>query len=125
MHPASMQHQAGKSPADFSAEQAPHWSPGSEACRGDRRTNIFQAGGPAGHVLSAGFHVIADVKLQIATAALDPRTTCPACGPAWKLLHGGHGPMRLIDLDDVLPDPWRVQREQAQREHLETDPYRR
>ena len=23
-------------------------------------------------------------------------------------LHGGHGPMRLIDLDDVLPDPWRV-----------------
>jgi hypothetical protein len=27
---------------------------------------------------------------QIATAALDPRTTCPACGPAWRPLHGGH-----------------------------------
>jgi hypothetical protein len=48
--------------------------------------------------------------LQIATAALDPRLTCPACGPAWMPLHGGSGPIRLIDLDDVLPDPWRVAR---------------
>jgi hypothetical protein len=65
--------------------------------------------------------------LQIATAALDPRVTCPACGPAWMPLHGGHGPMRLIDLADVLPDPWRAEREQyerepREREHHETDP---
>jgi hypothetical protein len=54
--------------------------------------------------------------VQIATAALDPRVTCPACGPAWMPLHGGHGPMRLIELDDVLPDPWRVARAQDERE---------
>jgi len=28
----------------------------------------------------------------------------------------GHGPMRLIDLGDVLPDPWRIAREQEARE---------
>jgi len=59
----------------------------------------------------------ASLDLQIATAALDPRVTCPACGPAWMPLHGGHGPMRLIDLADVLPDPWRLAREQEEREH--------
>ncbi len=60
--------------------------------------------------------------LQIATAALDPSVTCPACGPAWMPLHGGHGPMRLIGLDDVLPDPWRAARaedERREREHRE------
>ena len=66
--------------------------------------------------------------LQIATAALDPSVTCPACGPAWMPLHGGHGPMRLIDLDDVLPDPWRVAREQDESKHRkqerdDLDPY--
>jgi hypothetical protein len=55
---------------------------------------------------------MASLHLQVATAALDPRGTCPACGPAWMPLHGGHPPMRLIDLADVLPDPWRVGREQ-------------
>src|SRR5487761_1297539 len=34
----------------------------------------------------------ASLDLQIATAALDPRVTCPACGPAWMPLHGGHAP---------------------------------
>jgi len=56
--------------------------------------------------------------LQIATAALDPRLTCPA-GPVWMTLHGGHGPMRLIDLDNVLPDPWRVARTHDERERRE------
>jgi hypothetical protein len=54
--------------------------------------------------------------LQIATAALDPRVTCPACTRAWMPLHGGHGPMRLIDLGDVLPDPWQAARENAERQ---------
>lgn len=57
--------------------------------------------------------------LQIATAALDPSITCPACGPAWMPLHGGHGPMRLIGLDDVLPDPWRVARAEDERRERE------
>jgi hypothetical protein len=61
----------------------------------------------------------ASLDLQVATAALDPRATCPACGPAWMPLHGRHGPMRLIDLGDVLPDPWRTEREQHQRERRE------
>jgi DNA-binding CsgD family transcriptional regulator len=42
--------------------------------------------------------------LQIATAALDPRATCPACEATWMPLHGGHPPMQLIGLADVLPD---------------------
>ena len=54
--------------------------------------------------------------LQIATAALDPAVTCPACEPAWMTLHGGHGPMRLIDLDTVLPDPWRQARAREEQE---------
>lgn len=53
--------------------------------------------------------------LQIATAAIDPRLTCPA-GPVWMPLRGGHGQMRLIDLGTVLPDPWRLAREQDERE---------
>jgi hypothetical protein len=57
--------------------------------------------------------------LQIATAALDPRVTCPACETTWMPLHGGHAPMRLIDLADVLPDPWRLAREQEERERRE------
>ena len=56
--------------------------------------------------------------LQIATAAIKPRVTCPA-GRVWMPLHGGHGPMRLIDLDDVLPDPWRTARQQDERERRE------
>ncbi len=57
--------------------------------------------------------------LQIATAALDPALTCPACGPAWMPLHGGHRPMRLIGLDDVLPDPWRTARAEDERRERE------
>jgi hypothetical protein len=34
-------------------------------------------------------------------------------------LHGGHGPMRLIDLDNVLPDPWRVARAEDERHERE------
>jgi hypothetical protein len=56
------------------------------------------------------------LSLQIATAALDPRVTCPACGSAWMTLHGGREPMRLIDLADVLPDPWKAARAQEERE---------
>jgi hypothetical protein len=33
-------------------------------------------------------------------------------------LHGGHGPMRLIDLADV-PDLWKAAREQQERERRE------
>ena len=53
----------------------------------------------------------ASLSLQIATAAPDPRVTSPACGPAWMPLHDGHEPMRLIDLADVLPAPWKAARE--------------
>ena len=54
--------------------------------------------------------------LRIATAALDPRLTSPA-GPAWLPLSGHTGgPVRLIDLDLVLPDPWQDYREQRARE---------
>jgi hypothetical protein len=44
-------------------------------------------------------------KLRIATAALDPRATCPA-GPVWLPLGEASGPVRLIDLAALLPDPW-------------------
>ena len=40
-------------------------------------------------------------------------------------LHGGHGPMRLIDLDTVLPDPWRTARaedERKRRDQHQHDP---
>ncbi len=62
---------------------------------------------------------VASRDLKVATAALDPRVTCPACGPTWMPLQGGHRPMRLIDLGDVLPDPWRVERQQSERERRE------
>jgi hypothetical protein len=41
------------------------------------------------------------------------------------LLHGGHDPMRLIDLTDVLPDPWRLAHDQHKRQRREMDPERR
>jgi hypothetical protein len=59
--------------------------------------------------------------LQIATAALDPQVTCPA-GPVWMPLRGWAGrPMRLIELDAVLPDPWRQARERDERERRQRD----
>jgi hypothetical protein len=63
----------------------------------------------------------ASLDLQIATAALDPRTTCPACETTWMPLHGRHHPMRLIDLSDALPDPWRTEREQHEHERRELE----
>jgi len=60
--------------------------------------------------------------LQIATAALDPRATCPVCATTWMPLHGGHPPMRLIDLADVLHDPWRTQRGHDGQHQHELDP---
>jgi DNA-binding CsgD family transcriptional regulator len=64
----------------------------------------------------------ASLYLQVATAALDPRVTCPACNPVWLPLHGGYAPMRLIDLDDVLPDPWRTEPEHHEQDQHELDP---
>jgi hypothetical protein len=64
----------------------------------------------------------ASLDLQIATVALDPRVICPACGPAWMPLHGGHAPMRLIDLGGVLPDPWRTEPEHDEQDPHELDP---
>jgi len=59
--------------------------------------------------------------LQIATAAFDPAVTCPA-GPVWMPLRGWAGrPMRLIELDQVLPDPWRQARERDERERQERE----
>ena len=62
----------------------------------------------------------ASLDLHIATAALDPRATCPACAAAWMPRHGGHPPMRLIDLGNVLPDPWRTEREYDELDPAET-----
>jgi DNA-binding CsgD family transcriptional regulator len=67
----------------------------------------------------------ASLDLQIATAALDPHLTCPACQTTWMPLHGRHPPMRLIDLSDALPDPWRTEREQHKHERRELDQERR
>jgi hypothetical protein len=53
--------------------------------------------------------------LRIATAALDPRLTCPA-GPAWMPLHATGHPVALIDLETAMPDPMQPGREQDQRE---------
>lgn len=36
-------------------------------------------------------------------------------------LLGGHRPMRLIDLDDVLPDPWRTAHTQDEQERHERE----
>jgi hypothetical protein len=54
-------------------------------------------------------------KLRIATAAIDPRTTCPA-GPVWLPLGEASGPVRLIDLAAVLPDPWQGYRDERARQ---------
>jgi Replication-relaxation len=51
-------------------------------------------------------------KLRIATAAIDPRATCPA-GPVWLPLGQASGQVRLIDLETVLPDPWQAVRDRA------------
>ena len=64
----------------------------------------------------------ASQALHIATAALDPSATCPACGPTWMPLHGGYGPMRLVDLGDVLPALWRIEREHDEQDQHELDP---
>jgi hypothetical protein len=54
--------------------------------------------------------------VRIATAALDPRVTCPA-GPVWLPLAGRTGgQVRLIDLDAAVPDPWRRYRLDRARE---------
>lgn len=54
--------------------------------------------------------------VRIATAALDPRLTCPA-DRAWLPLAGGTGgPVKLIDLDTVIPDPWQDYRDQRARQ---------
>lgn len=34
---------------------------------------------------------------------------------------GGHAPMRLIDLGDVLPDPWRTEPEHDEQDQHELD----
>jgi hypothetical protein len=46
--------------------------------------------------------------LRIATAAIDPRVTCPA-GPVWQPL-GAPGQVRLAGLA-ALPDPWQAYRD--------------
>jgi hypothetical protein len=38
------------------------------------------------------------LSLRIATAAIDPRVTCPA-GQVWMPLHGSYRQVRLIDLN--------------------------
>jgi hypothetical protein len=53
-------------------------------------------------------------KLRIATAAIDPRTTCPA-GPTWLPLDQTSGPVHLIDLETVVPDPWQGYRDERAR----------
>jgi len=57
-------------------------------------------------------------KLRIATAAIDPRTTCPA-GPVWLPLGQPSGPVRLIDLAAVMPDPWQDYRDERARQRRE------
>ena len=46
--------------------------------------------------------------------------SAPGCAAAWMPLHGGHPPMRLIDLGNVLPDPWRTEREYDELDPAET-----
>jgi hypothetical protein len=54
--------------------------------------------------------------LRIATAAFDPRVTCPA-GPVWLPLSGYTSrQVRLIDLDAVIPDPWQQYRQDRARQ---------
>jgi hypothetical protein len=54
--------------------------------------------------------------VRLATAALDPRVTCPS-GPVWLPLTGRtHGQVRLIDLDALIPDPWQQYRQDRARQ---------
>jgi Replication-relaxation len=54
--------------------------------------------------------------VRIATTAANPRLACPA-GPVWLPLGStGAGQLRLIDLEQALPDPWQLARQQAERE---------
>jgi hypothetical protein len=57
--------------------------------------------------------------LRIATAALNPRLTCPA-SPVWLplLSRTGHQ-VRLADLDDAVPDPWLRYRQEEARKRRE------
>jgi hypothetical protein len=57
-------------------------------------------------------------KLRIATAAIDPRHTCPA-GQVWLPLGQASGPVRLIDLAAVMPDPWQTVRDDWARKRRE------
>jgi hypothetical protein len=57
-------------------------------------------------------------KLRIATAAIDPRATCPA-GPVWLPAGEASGPVRLIDLAAVMPDPWQGYRDERTRKRRE------
>jgi hypothetical protein len=57
-------------------------------------------------------------KLRIATAAIDPRATCPA-GQVWLPLGEASGPVRLIDLAAVMPDPWQGYRDERARKRRE------
>ncbi len=53
--------------------------------------------------------------LRIATAAIDPRTVSPA-GPVWlPLLTRTGTQVRLIDIDDAIPDPWLAYRQDQAR----------
>jgi hypothetical protein len=57
--------------------------------------------------------------LRIATAALNPRLTCPA-GPVWlPLLSSAGRQVRLADLDDAVPDPWLRYRQEEARKRRE------
>jgi hypothetical protein len=58
-------------------------------------------------------------ELRIATAAIDPHVTSPA-GPVWLPVTGHTDrQVRLIDLDDAVPDPWRRYRQERVRERRE------
>jgi len=49
--------------------------------------------------------------LRIATTAISPEQVSPA-GPVWMPLTGAGGPqLRLIDLAEAMPDPWRSYRD--------------
>jgi hypothetical protein len=54
-------------------------------------------------------------KLRIATAAIDPRATCPA-GPVWLPLGQASGQVQLIELETALPDPWQGYRDERARQ---------
>ena len=61
------------------------------------------------------------LALRVATAALDPRLTCPA-GAVWLPLAGGHTrQVQLIDLDAAMSDPRAEFREQQARHRRERE----